>query len=48
MGNEKHISNNVTNILYLNKKHIFHIVSDDFPLPEEGIVGLPVFKKYSR
>ena len=48
MGNDKHVSNNATNILYFNKKHIFHIVSDDFPLPEEGIRGLPLFRKYSR
>ena len=48
MRNDKHVSNNATNILYFIKKHIFHIVSNDFPLPEKGIIGLPFFRKYSR
>ena len=33
---------------HLGKKHIFHIVDDDFPLPEEGIIGLPYLHRYDR
>ena len=32
----------------MERKHIFHIVSDDFPLPEEGIIGLPYSQRYGR
>ena len=48
IGNDKHVSNNATNILHFNKKHIFDIVSDDFLLPEERIVESPFFRKYTR
>ena len=36
MGKDKHFSVQATEITYLGKKHIFHIVDDDFPLPKEG------------
>ena len=48
MGNDKHSSQEATHLYYFGKIHLFHIVSDDFPLPEDGIIGLPFFKKYHR
>ena len=48
MGNDKHLSQEATHLYYFGKIHLFHIVSDDFPLPEDGIIGLPFFRKYYR
>ena len=48
MGKDKHTSTTAVHIIYLNKRHLFHIVENDFPLPEEGIIGLPFFRKYNR
>jgi Retroviral aspartyl protease. len=48
MGHEEHKSNQATHLNYFNKKHLFHIVSDDFPLPEDGIIGLPFLQEYNR
>lgn len=47
MGNEQHYSSEATEICFQNKKHIFHIVSDNFPLPEDGFTGLPFLRAYS-
>ena len=30
------------------QSHIFHIIPDNFPLPEEGIIELKFFSKYRR
>ena len=48
MGNDKHISTETATLRYLGKEHIFHIVPENFPLPEKGIIGLPFFNKYDR
>jgi hypothetical protein len=48
MGNEKHQSTEATNLNYFGRSQLFHIVSDDFPLPEDGIIGLPFLQKYDR
>lgn len=33
---------------YFNKKHLFHTVDNDFPLREDGLIGLPFFCRYDR
>ena len=33
---------------FFNKEHVFHIIPNDFPLPEDGIIGLKFFSKYDR
>ena len=48
MGKDKHMSTTTVHIIYLNKRHLFHIVENDFPLPEEGIIRLPFFREYNR
>ena len=47
MGKDN-MSITAAHIIYSNRKHLFHIIEDDFPLPEEGIIGLPFFQKYNR
>jgi hypothetical protein len=46
MGNDKHTTNKVCNLNIFKKDHQFHIVPDNFPLIEDGIIGLPFLKKY--
>ena len=48
MGKDKHMLTTAVHIIYLNKRHLFHIVENGFPLPEEGIIGLSFFRKYNR
>ena len=48
MGNDKHQSDLATHINYLGKSHLFHIIPNNFPLPEEGIIGLPFLKQYNK
>lgn len=48
MGNDKHTASKATYIYYFGKKHLFHVVHNEFPLPEEGIIGLPFFRQYQR
>lgn len=47
MGNDQHCSTEYTELTFQNKKHIFHIIPDNFPLPEDGIIGLPFLQTYS-
>lgn len=47
IGNEQHCSTEYTELNFQNKKHIFHIVPESFPLPEDGILGLPFFQSFS-
>lgn len=47
MGNEQHHSTEYTELTFQNKQHIFHIVPDNFPLPEDGIKGFPFLDSYS-
>ena len=48
MGKDKNSSYDATYINYFGKKHLFHIVDNDFPLPEAGIITLPFFRQYER
>ena len=48
MGNDKHISEKTVYLNYFNKKQLFHVINDDLPLPEDGIIGMQFFKKYVR
>ena len=46
MGNDHHQSIEAINLNFFNEKQTFHIVEDDFPLPEDGIVGIKFLKRY--
>ena len=48
MGDEKHQTTEATYLSYFGKNHLFHIVDKEFPLPEDGIIGLPFFHKFPR
>ena len=48
MGKDKHFSVQANEITHLGKKHFFHIVYDDFPLPEECTIGLPYLQRYDQ
>ena len=47
MGNDN-TSLEATYLNYFGKKHLSHIVNNNFPLPEDGIIGLPFLRKYDR
>lgn len=46
MGRDKHTTDETVELISFNKPHIFHVVPDDFPLLEDGIIGLPFLRKY--
>lgn len=46
MGNDRHKSKFSTQFRALKEDHVFHIVPDSFPIPEDGIIGLPFLQKY--
>ena len=48
MGNDRHILKQSTKLKFFDQEHIFYIVSNDFPLPERGIIGIKFFEKYPR
>ena len=48
MGNNHHKSIKAVHFNFFNKKQALHIVEDDFPLPEDGIIGIKFFKKNER
>ena len=48
MGRDEHISTETVDLTFFGQSHIFHIVPDNFPLPEEGIIGIKFFSKYRR
>ena len=48
MGDHKHQTTEATYLSYFGKNHLFHIVEREFPLPEDGIIGLPFFHKFPR
>ena len=48
MGNDKHESETAAYIPNVGKNHLFHLVPEDFPLPEAGMIRLPFFQKYDR
>ena len=41
MGNGLHISKSLTKLRFQEIYHIFYIVPNNFPLPEDGIIGIP-------
>ena len=46
MGNDKHRTNEVTKLKFQGKEHLFVIVPEDFPIPENGIIGIPSLHSY--
>ena len=48
MGRDEHVSSETVKFNFFNKEHIFHIIPNDFPLPEDGIIGLKFFSKHDR
>lgn len=46
MGNEKYETNRHTTIKIFGVTNAFYIIPDDFPLIEDGIIGLPTLTKY--
>ena len=48
MGRDEHISTETVNLTFFGQSHIYHIVPDNFPLPEEGIIGIKFFSKCQR
>ena len=46
MERDEHISTEAVTLNFSNKEHLFHVIPDDFPLPEDGIIGLKFFTKY--
>ena len=47
MGNDEQVSEHKVIIEYLSKFHTFHVVSDIFPMPEDGILGLRFMHEYT-
>ena len=45
MENDKHTTDDICNLNMLKKNHQFHVVPDNFPLIEDGIIG-PFLTKY--
>ena len=48
MGRDEHISTEAMILNFFNKEHLFHVIPDDFPSLEDGIIGLKLFTKYDR
>ena len=48
MGKRVHISKQRTTLNFFNKEQTFYIVLDDFPLPNEGIIGINFLSQYDR
>lgn len=46
LGNDKHVLNYYTIFKVHREKHIFYIIPNDFPLIEDGIIGLTFLKKH--
>ena len=46
MGNDKHRTNDVTKLKFQSKEHLFVNVPEDFPIPENGIIGTPSLHSY--
>ena len=46
MGNDLHISKALTKLRFQEVDHIFYIVPNNFPLPEDGIIGIPFMHSY--
>ncbi|CAK9816796.1 Retrovirus-related Pol polyprotein from transposon 412 [Anthophora quadrimaculata] len=46
MGNDKHTSKSKIPLELFGKKHFFHVVPNNFPLLEDGIIGVPFLENY--
>ena len=46
MGSDKHAINKICNLTVFKKNHQFYVVPNNFPLIEDGIIGLPFLTKY--
>lgn len=46
MGNDIHKTNQTVNLQFQNKTHLFLIVPNNFPIPEDGIIGVPFLQAY--
>lgn len=46
MGNDKYETDEYVYLRICDKRNKFYIVSDDFPLIEDGIIGLPMLENY--
>ena len=38
MGRDEHTSTETVKFNFFNEEHVFHIIPNDFPLPEDGII----------
>ena len=46
MENDKHRTNEVTKLKFQGKEHLFVIVPEDFPIPENGVIGITSLHSY--
>ena len=46
MGNNKHRTSEVTKLKFQGKEHLFVIVPENFPIPENGIIVIPFLHSY--
>ena len=47
-GRDEHTSTESVKFNFFNKENVFHIISNEIPLPEDGTIGLKFFSKYDR
>ena len=47
MGRDKYGTNEYVTKRIFGQNHIFHIVPNNFPIIEDGIIGLPCLEKYN-
>ena len=47
MGRDKYETNEYVMKRIFGQDHMFHIVADNFPIIEDGIIGLPCLEKYN-
>ena len=48
MGKDKHQTTEAVYIEYLCKKQLFPIIPNNFPVPEDGIIGVQFFENDNR
>ena len=46
MGKDKHISTEYVTLTGLETEHTFYVIPDNFPLKEDGIIGIQFLEKY--
>lgn len=47
MGKDTHTTKEIVNLTFQKTTHAFLIVLNDFPMPENGIIGLPFLQNYN-